>query len=171
MAAAKAKAAKAAELAAAAQAVDAGAKCPIDHSKMSSSGGGGWIAPPPRTDAKGCPIDGHGTAEGPAGFAGVFGGNLSPVNNIPVGLSATERAPGQTYDLSTERTLSGIPRPKEEGEAPVWEYPSPQQFYNALVRKGWETPEDSIQMVVDIHNWINEGGWDQIMRWEQRMPG
>jgi cytochrome c heme-lyase len=73
--------------------------------------------------------------------------------------------------MPTERTLSSIPRPKEEGEAPVWEYPSPQQFYNALVRKGWETPEESIQMVVDIHNWINEGGWDEIMRWERRMPG
>lgn len=143
---------------------DAGAKCPIDHSKMKSAN---WIAPPPRTNADGTPLDGHGSTDKPS----VFGGALSPINNIPVGLSATEKAPGQELDLSTERTLSNIPRPQEEGEAPVWEYPSPQQFYNALVRKGWETPEESVQTVVDLHNWINEGAWDEVMRWEKRMPG
>jgi cytochrome c heme-lyase len=39
------------------------------------------------------------------------------------------------------------------------------------VRKGWETPEESIDMIVDIHNFINEGAWDEIMKWEKRRPG
>jgi hypothetical protein len=53
----------------------------------------------------------------------------------------------------------------------VWEYPSPQQFYNALVRKGWETPEESIEMVVAIHNFLNERAWEEVMKWEKRKPG
>ncbi|GAA5982046.1 hypothetical protein JCM10908_004716 [Rhodotorula pacifica] len=66
------------------------------------------------------------------------------------------------------------------GSAPVapestktgqWEYPSPQQFYNALVRKGWETPEESVEMMVDIHNWINEEAWAQVRQWEEKHPG
>lgn len=95
-----------------------------------------------------------------------------------MGLSATEKAPGQVLDLPTERETSSIPRPHREDEVSEedrhsgkWEYPSPQQFYNALVRKGWETPEDSIEMVVAIHNFLNERAWDEVMKWEKRLPG
>lgn len=47
-----------------------------------------------------------------------------------------------------------------------WEYPSPQQFYNALVRKGWETPEEHVDMMVLIHNFLNERAWQEIVDWE-----
>lgn len=107
---------------------------------------------------------------------------LHPLNRIPLGLSSTERAPGQVLDLPTEREVSSIPRPQvnaEDGEDVLpedkhngkWEYPSPQQFYNALVRKGWETPEESIEMVVAIHNFLNERAWEEVMAWERRLPG
>jgi cytochrome c heme-lyase len=106
---------------------------------------------------------------------------LHPLNRIPLGLSSTEKAPGQVLDLPTEREVSSIPRPQqaEDGEAILpedrhngkWEYPSPQQFYNALVRKGWETPEESIEMVVAIHNFLNERAWEEVMAWEKRLPG
>lgn len=56
-------------------------------------------------------------------------------------------------------------------KAEQWEYPSPQQFYNALVRKGWETPEESVEMMVSIHNWINEEAWAQVRQWEEKHPG
>lgn len=48
-----------------------------------------------------------------------------------------------------------------------WEYPSPQQFYNALVRKGWETPEESVDMMVLIHNFLNERAWQEVVEWEK----
>lgn len=72
-------------------------------------------------------------------------------------------APHQSAHLSTQRTVSSIPR--EAGAA--WEYPSPQQFYNALVRKGWETPEQHIDTMVDIHNFLNEQAWEQVLQWER----
>lgn len=54
------------------------------------------------------------------------------------------------------------------GEEPShWEYPSPQQFYNALVRKGWETPEESVEMMVLIHNFLNERAWQEVVEWER----
>lgn len=53
-----------------------------------------------------------------------------------------------------------------------WVYPSPQQFYNALMRKGKETPEESIDVMVQIHNFLNEKAWDEVRRWEDmRTPG
>jgi len=76
---------------------------------------------------------------------------------------AQERAPGQTIELPLEREVSTIPRAKDSSK---WEYPSAQQFYNALVRKGWETPEEHVQMMVDIHNFLNEEAWQEILKWE-----
>jgi len=76
---------------------------------------------------------------------------------------AQERAPGQTAELPLEREVSSIPRAKDSSK---WEYPSAQQFYNALVRKGWETPEEHVQTMVDIHNFLNEEAWQEILKWE-----
>jgi len=66
-------------------------------------------------------------------------------------------------ELPLEREVSSIPRAKDSSK---WEYPSAQQFYNALVRKGWETPEEHVQTMVDIHNFLNEEAWQEILKWE-----
>ena len=66
-------------------------------------------------------------------------------------------------DLPLQREVSSIPRATDSSK---WEYPSAQQFYNALVRKGWETPEEHVQTMVDIHNFLNEEAWQEILKWE-----
>jgi hypothetical protein len=38
---------------------------------------------------------------------------------------------------------------------------------NALKRKGWETPEDEVPVMVDIHNFLNEACWQEIIKWEK----
>ena len=48
-----------------------------------------------------------------------------------------------------------------------WEYPSPQQFHNALVRKGMETAEEDVDMMVLIHNFLNERAWQEVVAWEK----
>ncbi|RSH95159.1 holocytochrome c synthase [Saitozyma podzolica] len=144
-----------------------GAKCPVQHVPAPAS------SPPSRSGAK-CPVP-HDSAPSSSSSSGSGPSGLNPLNSIPLGLSATDRAPGQVLDLPTDRTASTIPRPKtddpETDASGVWDYPSPQQFYNALVRKGWETPEESIETVVAIHNWLNEAAWEEVMRWERRKPG
>src|SRR5256885_2278525 len=90
------------------------------------------------------------------------GDALSPENQIPTNLSHSP-APDQKIPLPTHRVISSIPKAHSTG---YWEYPSPQQFYNALVRKGWETPEDSVKTMVDIHNFLNEAAWNEILKWE-----
>ncbi|KAI4231113.1 MAG: hypothetical protein LQ352_008414, partial [Teloschistes flavicans] len=50
-----------------------------------------------------------------------------------------------------------------------WEYPSPQQMYNAMLRKGYtDTPEDAVESMVAVHNFLNEGAWAEIVGWERR---
>src|SRR6266404_6654994 len=113
------------------------ASCPVDHASLSKS------APASPTQ---CPIQNPET--------------LDPRNHLPV--LTQERTSSQTIDLPTERTSSSIPR---DG-AGNWEYPSPQQFYNALARKGLETPEDEIETMVQIHNFLNEKAWEEVQKWE-----
>lgn len=120
---------------------------------------------------------------------------LNPLNNIPL-LPQSPVSSSQQTSLSLERTVSSIPRAitksSEDGQGacPVahdskgkqkaedqdeesnWVYPSPQQFYNALMRKGKDTPEQSIDVMVHIHNFLNERAWDEVRRWEDmRNPG
>ncbi|CUM68316.1 uncharacterized protein PRCAT00006038001 [Priceomyces carsonii] len=91
---------------------------------------------------------------------------LNPLNNMPMAISS-EKAPGQRVVLSTERTISSIPRGELEDQG-LWEYPSPQQMYNAMIRKGKGegVPEDAVESMVDVHNFLNEGAWLQILEWE-----
>lgn len=75
-----------------------------------------------------------------------------------------ERAPNQTVDLPVDREVSSIPRGDQEGN---WEYPSPQQMYNAMLRKGYtDTPQDAVESMVAVHNFLNEGAWSEIVGWE-----
>ncbi|KAK9237266.1 cytochrome c/c1 heme-lyase [Lipomyces kononenkoae] len=122
---------------------DASSRCPVDHSKFTQKSQG---------PAK-CPVDHD---------------KLDPTTNMPYNLSATNKVPGQKLDLPTERTLSSIPRGDDES-AGVWEYPSPQQMLNAIVRKGHkDTPEQDVPAMVDVHNFLNEGAWAEILKWEKK---
>ena len=69
--------------------------------------------------------------------------------------------PGQeALNLSKEREKSSIPKTGSEN---TWVYPSPQQFYNALLRKNKDPEADSMDAVVFVHNVVNEETWHAIM--------
>ena len=90
---------------------------------------------------------------------------LNPLNYMPSNLSQN-RAAHQTVYLPTERETSSIPRGDAESN---WEYPSPQQMYNAMLRKGYDdTPQDAVESMVAVHNFLNEGAWAEIVEWERR---
>ncbi|GAA5825563.1 hypothetical protein JCM11251_000285 [Rhodosporidiobolus azoricus] len=152
-------------------------------------------APPPSPPA-GCPMHKQDDTTSEQAKHAAFG-DVNTLNNMPN--LAQAPSPGQKTFLPLERTISSIPRSAHGsstgGACPVkhdtpeaapsaaaaaaapaakeeqWEYPSPQQFYNALVRKGWETPEESVEMMVNIHNWLNEEAWQQVRRWEEKHDG
>lgn len=119
------------------------AVCPVDHAAFLQSGA--------------CPVKPGSTDNDPV---------LNPLNNMPMAISS-ERAPGQKIILSTDRTISSIPR-GESAQAGNWEYPSPQQMLNAMLRKGkgQGIDESAVESMVDVHNFLNEGAWQQILDWE-----
>ncbi|KAG2186360.1 hypothetical protein INT43_002798 [Umbelopsis isabellina] len=128
------------------------------------------MAPSPMTPPPGCPMHKAEEEKKPAPPPGCPMHNkdtpvtdkLNELNMMPN--LGQERQADQVIDLPTERTTSSIP--KIAGQKEKWEYPSPQQFYNALRRKGWETPEDHIETMVDIHNFLNEEAWNEVLKWE-----
>ena len=90
---------------------------------------------------------------------------LNPLNYMFSNLSQT-RAPNQRHALPTSREESTIPRGAGDGN---WEYPSPQQMYNALLRKGYtDTDVTAVESMVAVHNFLNEGAWAEVVEWERR---
>lgn len=83
---------------------------------------------------------------------------------------------GQRFPLSTQRVISSIPRGEADNvpahqipDSHRWQYPSEQQFYNAMLRKGHRPPVESIPSVLQIHNAVNERSWHEIVKWEQEL--
>jgi len=120
--------------------------------------------------------------------------------------------PDQSLFLSTTRMVSSIPRadelrptenahtsptpaPHQPPTASHWVYPSEQQFYNAMRRKGYNiedmvppmtqsdtaaesehasesaSPLHVIPYILQIHNAVNERTWMEICRWERELHG
>ena len=93
---------------------------------------------------------------------------------------------GAKRALSNEREVSSIPRyylDQNNSDAPEsahasadavsngdnekhWVYPSPQQFYNAVRRKNHNARVEDMDVVVPIHNAVNEEAWRRITEWE-----
>ena len=93
---------------------------------------------------------------------------LNPLNYMFQDLSQSP-APNQTHILSTTREPSSIPKGSGDSN---WEYPSPQQMYNALLRKGYtDTDVTAVEGFVSVHNFLNEGAWNEIVEWEKRFSG
>jgi cytochrome c heme-lyase len=79
-------------------------------------------------------------------------------------LSNQQEHAEQTVSLPLSRETSSIPRGDSDAN---WEYPSPQQMYNAMLRKGYtDTPVDAVESMVAVHNFLNEGTWNEIVTWE-----
>lgn len=94
---------------------------------------------------------------------------LNPLNYMPASISNVREAAQQAISLPLEREPSTIPRGDGTGN---WEYPSPQQMYNAMLRKGYtDTPAEHVEAMVAVHNFLNEGAWEEIKGWEGRFAG
>merc|ERR1712018_217253 len=69
-------------------------------------------------------------------------------------------SPDQPFALPTDRQKSSIPKAGTEGE--TWVYPSPQMFWNAMLRKGWRWKDEAginpktMDHIIKIHNHNNE---------------
>lgn len=96
---------------------------------------------------------------------------LNPLNYMPTLIPNSRTSETQTQSLPLEREPSTIPR--GDGSGSTWEYPSPQQMYNAMLKKGYtDTPAEDVPAMVAVHNFLNEGAWDEIREWERRFaPG
>lgn len=116
----------------------------------------------PKPDASSCPVP-HAQHTAPKEKSLLS--QLNPLNYMFPDLSQ-EPAPHQAIKLPTSREESSIPRSDANEN---WEYPSPQQMYNALLRKGYQdTDITAVEEMVAVHNFLNEGAWAEVVGWEQR---
>ena len=131
--------------------------------------------PVPHNDAAGRPNDSPSQETSSTCPIASSSSETDPTNNMP---KVAEQSvwPGQEESLGTKRLKSTIPKgsfvpPHQkavQGEE-TWVYPSEQQFYNAMKRKGWDPKERDMSTVVAIHNAVNERTWAEVMRWERKL--
>ncbi|CAN0397078.1 unnamed protein product [Pylaiella littoralis] len=87
--------------------------------------------------------------------------------------AAAAVAAGQEMPLSTSRQRSSIPKAEfnpdhqPQKEAEKWVYPSEQQYYNAIKRKGYKASASDMPSTLAIHNAVNEKGWEKVREWER----
>ena len=96
-------------------------------------------------------------------------GTARQVSSIPRGGESLTGASTTTTTTTSTCPVNPASQPHHQHDATAqhWVYPSEQQLYNAMRRKGWtNVPEDSISTVLNIHNTINERTWRQIQDWE-----
>lgn len=139
--------------------------CPM-HNKMSQSAP---LPPPPTTSDRpsACPVKHDAAASKPAQSKDTpsYISKLNPLNYMPE-LANKREHNEQRIKLPLDREASSIPRGDGQGN---WEYPSPQQMYNAMLRKGYtDTPAEHVESMVAVHNFLNEGAWEEIRAWEHR---
>ncbi|KAF4884851.1 Cytochrome c heme lyase [Colletotrichum fructicola] len=124
--------------------------CPVPHDQRHAG-------PPPSS----CPVP-H---DQPKPESKSILSQLNPLNYMFKDISQAP-AQNQAMALPTEREPSTIPKGSGDGN---WEYPSPQQMYNALLRKGYtDTDITAVESMVSVHNFLNEGAWAEIVGWEDR---
>merc|ERR1711957_1092742 len=128
--------------------------CPVMHKKAQSAQSATSKSP-----LSGCPMHKDKKTGSPSE-------ELDPSNMMPA--ANQEIAPGQQFPLSTERIMSTIPKGDAAVEGEAWSYPSPQMFYNALIRKdkGEGVEEKDVATIVAIHNNMNEISWNELMAYE-----
>ncbi len=147
--------------------------CPVKDNSSSSSG------------SSECPVkhDGAGASENNRtwmSFLGLSSSSSSKKTTSDEGYNAaagdehfspTDRYPGQKYALDTKRQMSSIPKGElspehQPRDAKKWVYPSEQQYFNAMKRKGYNPSESEVPIVLAIHNLVNEKGWSDVKNWE-----
>jgi cytochrome c heme-lyase len=142
--------------------VGGGGGCPVKHNK-----------PPPTA---GCPVAHVDDKQYPE--YNVYSQPIDKTNQMPKGVKTQLPNATQTMELSTDRVSSSIPKGGDASSA-TWTYPSPQQFYNALSRKGKlnnrqeeeEASEEDMASVVALHNNMNEKTWAKVVEWERQTFG
>ncbi len=140
------------------------------------------VMQPTNNQREGCPIKGNAEDISKSGtkstedayknphMYNVYNQRLDSKNNMPS--SANQQpSPGQKMPLDQQRVKSSIPKGGTDSD--TWQYPSPQMFWNALVRKNKieGASEADIEAVVAVHNNMNEKTWKQVMIWESLHSG
>ncbi|CAJ1942440.1 unnamed protein product [Cylindrotheca closterium] len=135
---------------------DAAGGCPVVHDTNQK-----------QDESSGCPVHPK---------YNVYSQPIDKTNQMPKGVKTQLPTAMQREELSTSRVSSTIPKGGgDDGSTrETWTYPSPQQFYNALARKGKlgdDTAEEDMESVVALHNNMNEKTWAQVVEWEKQTYG
>ena len=133
-------------------------KCPVDHSAFASSSKAPAACPVDHaaTSEEKCPVDHNTRSSWTSWFS-------TKDSSTP----AASAHPTSNSRLPQDREISSIPRL----DGSNWVYPSQAQFYAAMERKNHNPHAPDMQVIVPIHNAVNERAWAELMKWEAGQGG
>lgn len=143
--------------------------CPIRNSSASSSNSSTLPSSPPSQSINTATAANSVEKYKNPNQYNVYSVKIDPANLMPSSANQ-EPSANQRIALSKERVASTIPKGGTDDN--TWVYPSPQMFWNALVRKGKTegASEEDMESVIAVHNNMNENTWIQVLAWEQLHP-
>ncbi|WVR07253.1 hypothetical protein IAU60_004294 [Kwoniella sp. DSM 27419] len=161
-----------------AAAVDAGDKCPVDHSTRQAWLDASSAGAEPHPFHPTAPV-GSGSGSTSASARNVSLSQHRVVSSIPRGPTSqpgpsqppSEHAQPDPMDGSGASGSAGANGGAHKDAAGNWVYPSEQQFFNAMMRKKHNPRAADMRTVVPIHNAVNEKAWEQILMWESKVEG
>jgi cytochrome c heme-lyase len=149
--------------------IGSGGKCPVDHTSPSSL----WKV--------------MGLGSKAVDSTSSLSRSILPPSLEEAAKHAQSPHPDQRLPLSTYRSESSIPRFEKDSytnnnnplphhqlgsNSSKWVYPSEQQVFNAMKRKGWEgIEEEAIPSFLQVHNSVNERSWQEVCKWEHSSGG
>ncbi|GAA6062549.1 hypothetical protein JCM10212_004110 [Sporobolomyces blumeae] len=84
---------------------------------------------------------------------------------------ASNASSGSTTEDAEARSLNSAEAAAIVPSETNWVYPSPSSFYTALERKNRNPNPKDMDIVVPIHNAVNERVWQQVLEWERLAMG
>lgn len=170
-----------------------GGKCPVDHKNRSTSsslwkvfgigGGGGKVDSSSNTSTDASTSNNKSTTgrqlqqhQQPASLEEVakYAQTPHPEQRLPLSTYRAESSIPRGTSIATSTTTGTTMSPPVHHQVGVessnnrWVYPSEQQVFNAMKRKGWlGVEEETIPSFLQVHNSVNERSWKQLCDWER----
>ncbi|KAK3621174.1 Cytochrome c1 heme lyase [Elasticomyces elasticus] len=86
-----------------------------------------------------------------------------PLNPAEQAALPTTQKPTASHGSPPANAQSDTGYDKDSGN---WIYPSQDQFFKAMRKKGHEAEANDMETIIPIHNAVNERAWAEIKAWE-----
>merc|ERR1712151_392388 len=84
-------------------------------------------------------------------------------------VESKNQCPACNIEPETNKKVSTNNPSHQPTNSSKWVYPSEQQFYNAMIKKGHKPSSEDVPTILKIHNAVNEKSWTEVLNVENAL--